>query len=102
MASGGVLLLVFSLVGLGVYFFPVVCAWSRDHSNTTAIFVLNLFLGWTVIGWVGAMVWAFTNPARTSAAPEEATRKCPYCAEDVRAEAVKCKHCGSDITAQSA
>jgi hypothetical protein len=35
---------------------------------------------------------------------EEATierrdmRKCPKCAELVKAEAVKCKHCGSDIT----
>jgi phage shock protein PspC (stress-responsive transcriptional regulator) len=23
------------------------------------------------------------------------TRRCPYCAEEVRREAVKCKHCGS-------
>lgn len=24
-------------------------------------------------------------------------RKCPYCAETVKVEAIKCKHCGSDI-----
>jgi len=24
-------------------------------------------------------------------------RKCPYCAELIKLEAVKCKHCGSDI-----
>ncbi len=26
-------------------------------------------------------------------------RKCPYCAESVRNEAIKCKHCGSSIGA---
>ena len=27
----------------------------------------------------------------------ELSRKCPYCAEEVKAEAVKCKHCGSEL-----
>ncbi|RWT12435.1 hypothetical protein DN603_30820 [Raoultella planticola] len=27
-------------------------------------------------------------------------KKCPFCAESVRKEAVKCKHCGSDLNAQ--
>lgn len=26
-------------------------------------------------------------------------RKCPFCAEVIKAEAVRCKHCGSDISA---
>lgn len=25
-------------------------------------------------------------------------RRCPYCAEEVRAEAIKCKHCGSILS----
>ena len=27
--------------------------------NGCAIFILNLFLGWTIIGWIIALVWAF-------------------------------------------
>lgn len=48
----------------GMYFLPSLTARSRDHMNTTAIFVLNLFLGWTFLGWVIALVWAFKNSER--------------------------------------
>ena len=29
---------------------------------------------------------------------ESAEKKCPFCAELIKIEAVKCKHCGSSIT----
>ena len=45
-----------------VYFVPTIVAAASKHHNTTAIFVLNLFLGWTLIGWVAALVWACTKP----------------------------------------
>lgn len=31
---------------------------------TAAIFVVNLFLGWTLIGWVVALAWAVTKPTQ--------------------------------------
>lgn len=52
------------LVGLllGLYFLPTFIGYSRSHTQAIAILMLNLFLGWTVIGWVGALVWAFVVP----------------------------------------
>ena len=29
--------------------------------------------------------------------PPSEYRKCPFCAEEIRSEAIKCKHCGSEI-----
>ena len=41
-----------------VYFGPTIVAITRTKRNTAAIFVTNLFLGWTAIGWVVALVWS--------------------------------------------
>jgi len=46
---------------LCVYFAPVLIANSREHRNNAAIFVLTLFLGWTILGWVVALIWGFTD-----------------------------------------
>jgi hypothetical protein len=49
------------IILLMAYFIPTVVANGRRHHNTMAIFVLNLFLGWTFIGWLAALVWACTS-----------------------------------------
>ncbi len=46
---------------LMIYLLPSFVAQYRKHRNENAIFVLNLFLGWTFIGWVGALIWASTD-----------------------------------------
>lgn len=45
---------------LGLYFAPAIVAACREHRSQGAVFALNLFLGWTFIGWVIALVWALT------------------------------------------
>jgi len=40
------------------YFLPFAIAYNKKRSNTGAIFALNLFLGWSLVGWVVALVWA--------------------------------------------
>ena len=41
-----------------IYFLPAVMAYAYDKKNATAIFLLNLLLGWTILGWIIALVWS--------------------------------------------
>jgi len=41
-----------------LYFLPTIVAALRKKRNLPAIAVLNIFLGWTFIGWVAALVWS--------------------------------------------
>ena len=71
-----------------VYFLPSYVGW--DKENERKIFLLNLLLGWTIIGWVIALTWAITYEKRSPAN----LKKCSFCAEEVQFDAIKCKHCG--------
>ena len=44
-----------------IYFIPTVIANRRQCADKTIIFVINLLLGFIVIGWLGAMVWAIVG-----------------------------------------
>jgi T4 superinfection immunity protein len=40
------------------YFLPMAEARDRANPNTVSIALVNIFLGWTVFGWVVAFAWA--------------------------------------------
>ena len=44
-----------------LYFLPTINGYASGKRNAEAIACLNLFLGWTVIGWVVALVWSSTK-----------------------------------------
>jgi hypothetical protein len=50
--------LFFLISFLAIYFIPAIAAHERKHENSTAILITNLLLGWTLIGWVVALIWA--------------------------------------------
>jgi hypothetical protein len=60
---------LFALIAV-LYFVPAVVAFSRKKANRTAILVLNIFLGWTFIGWVIALVWAVMQDTHDNVAPK--------------------------------
>ncbi|WP_332773270.1 superinfection immunity protein [Pseudomonas sp. ESBL1] len=95
-----------------LYMLPTYEAWSRKQQNLQSIAALNLFLGWSIFGWVAALIWAFKKSDQSkqhmdpvviqqvlaeqgSSAGEH--KVCPFCAEQVKAAAIKCKHCGSEL-----
>ena len=55
--------LILLAVCLIIYFIPTIIAVNRKKTNAGAIFALNLFLGWALVGWVVALVWALSVDA---------------------------------------
>jgi hypothetical protein len=51
------------MVFLALYFLPSLIASGRHLHERTGIVLLNVFLGWTCIGWVIALIWAIAAPA---------------------------------------
>ena len=49
---------------LFAYFLPALVANHRKHPQGNAIFLLNLLLGWTLLGWIAALVWSATAVER--------------------------------------
>ncbi len=46
-----------------MYFLPTIVAVGRKHHNAVAVALLNIFLGWTFVGWIISLVWAVSKPA---------------------------------------
>ncbi len=55
---GTIVSIVVFLAGVAFYFLPYLIARSRKKRNVNGIGILNLLLGWTLLGWVGALIWA--------------------------------------------
>jgi hypothetical protein len=51
------------LLVIFIYFLPTAAAINGHHSNFNSIFIMNLFFGWTVAGWVVALFWSLRRPA---------------------------------------
>jgi hypothetical protein len=59
MALLGAAFFVSALIGaVGVYLLPTIIGLARKHPREAQIAALNVFLGWTVLGWIGALVIA--------------------------------------------
>lgn len=92
-----------------LYFVPTAIAAMRWH-NVGSVLVINLFLGWSLIGWVVALAWALSSKPRITvvttaqasapirqASDDHLRQSCPFCSERILQSAKVCRFCGRDI-----
>ena len=90
----------FFVIGIVIGFLPTIIAASRHHHNVLGVFLVNFFLGWTVIGWVVALVWSLSQP-RVLVVPvgyaPTAALLCPKCGVPLTPGAQYCSNCGAAL-----
>ncbi|HTA62630.1 MAG TPA: superinfection immunity protein [Bacteroidia bacterium] len=47
----------FILLGIALYFLPTIIAWNKSY--ILAIFLINILVGWTILGWIILLIVAF-------------------------------------------
>jgi hypothetical protein len=53
-----ILMLIVVLILVYIHFLPTIIALKKNHNNKVPIILINIFLGWSLVGWVVALVWA--------------------------------------------
>jgi hypothetical protein len=56
-----ILMMVFMVV---MYLLPAIIGWRRGVSSRVLLLMLNVFFGWTVLGWLVFLIWAVTGATR--------------------------------------
>lgn len=77
------LAVILTAMAIWLYFLPTLIAKRRKKANLQSVFALNLFLGWLVVGWVVALVWALAKDAL-----------CAGCGSGLIGGQAFCAHCG--------
>lgn len=60
-------MLALGAAGLFIYLMPGIMATERRHPRKAAIWFVSILLGWTFVGWVGALLWAAAGGSRPRA-----------------------------------
>jgi DNA-directed RNA polymerase subunit RPC12/RpoP len=78
------------MVNVALSFLVAYVAGQKGRSGT-GFFWLSFFMGFLI-----ALIVAIALPPIGSSSATPGVR-CPYCAEEILAEAIVCKHCGRDV-----
>lgn len=91
--------MLFVLGMILLYFLPAIIA--HNKRDFAAIFLVDLLFGWTVIGWIIALIWACSSETRPQphvmvlAGPAAIARYCCRCGAVTVPAARYCGICGT-------
>jgi amino acid permease len=63
--------IVIITVSIFFAFMPALVAYSRGTKNKIPVLIINLFLGWTLIGWVIALAMAYSHDVEPKVAKKK-------------------------------
>ena len=104
-ASGAIGGLFILTIILGLYFVPGILATARHSKNAAAVWVIDIFLGWTMVGWVVALAMAFGETREEAERPRYVVQAvpiantqqgCASCGQPSGAGKF-CQNCGSPV-----
>ena len=55
---GVVIVFFIIIIALALYLLPTIIAAARHKNQFLAICLINIFAGWTFVGWLAALIWA--------------------------------------------
>ena len=57
-------LIIFFLIVV-FYLLPIIISATRSTEHQGMIFLINILFGWTVLGWIAALIWAIVEKPLT-------------------------------------
>jgi hypothetical protein len=70
-----ILIGILVIVIVAAYFSPTIISALRNHPQGGPIAIVNLFLGWTLVGWVVALAWSVSAMKREKKRPLDHQRR---------------------------
>ncbi|CAH1487042.1 immunity to superinfection [Escherichia phage UGJNEcP2] len=69
--ASSVAVLIAGIGSIIIYMLPWVIALIRGTKSTAAIFFVSLLFNWTMVGWIGTLIWSIVAEKKSAQQPQQ-------------------------------